>query len=536
MLLSVCPFVRLSAQTPAGIPGWVGTYVASEVRGERFAHAWLGKARGVASVQAALAAGLAPPAGPRDLRGTFRTVVVAATYADRTPAFQPAQYDSLFFGAGGFRGGYSLRSYFEELSGGRFRIAGDVTDWVPLPQSWAYYINDFAGGRGRWKDYVRDALARADETVDWRQYDNDGPDGVPDSGDDDGFVDLVVFLHPLADGVCRRDELAGPVATGYYLGAPGALGSAFTTRRIGANGRAIEVDDFVLTAGLDCDDVAAIATINIPAHELGHALGLPDLNDLDRSSMGVGVWDLMGYGLYAGRGRPAALGAWCRWQLGWGSVVNVVESGAFVLPPAVSGRTALRVKIPGTREYYLVENRRREGIDAALPGAGLIVWHIDADSMARYAPLYRGTENDTHPGIAVVRQAPGYGTGADPFPGLGGNATLGAATLPSAATFRGLFAGVVLDSMGAAPGGAAGDMRVVVRYTAPVALQDVVLGGELVVGHLTGQGGRLTPEQEQSLDGLGNRNGALDIGDVAAWLDRRPLALSAAQRRRLGLE
>ena len=31
----------------------------------------------------------------------------------------------------------------------------------------------------------------------------------------------------------------------------------------------------------------------------------------------------------------------------------------------------------GTGEYFLVENRRPVGYDAALPGCGLLVWHID---------------------------------------------------------------------------------------------------------------------------------------------------------------
>jgi hypothetical protein len=39
------------------------------------------------------------------------------------------------------------------------------------------------------------------------------------------------------------------------------------------------------------------------------------------------------------------------------------------------------LKIPAVpnepEEYYLVENRRKEGFDAELPGEGLLVWHVD---------------------------------------------------------------------------------------------------------------------------------------------------------------
>ena len=35
-----------------------------------------------------------------------------------------------------------------------------------------------------------------DGTIDWGQFDNDGPDGIPNSGDDDGFVDVLAVMHP----------------------------------------------------------------------------------------------------------------------------------------------------------------------------------------------------------------------------------------------------------------------------------------------------------------------------------------------------
>jgi M6 family metalloprotease-like protein len=494
------------------VPAWAQNYFAAEVRGERFAHAWIEKARTALASRTAIAA---PPAGRRDLSGTFRTVVIAATYADRTPAFEPAQYDSLFFGPTGFRGGYSLRTWFEEASGGRFRIAGSVTGWIRLPRPWSYYLDNFSNnGRGRWTEYLRDALVSADSVVDWRQYDNDGADGVPNSGDDDGYVDMVMFLHPLADGVCRRDSLAGPVATGHYLG---ACGMTFTTRRTGASGRAILVDDFVLAAGLDCAGASNISTINIPAHEFGHALGLPDLNDLDRSTIGVGSWDVMGYGLYAAPGRPAGLGAWSRWQLGWGTTITANTAGSYVVPPAGVSRTALRVDLPGTREYFLVENRVRTGIDAGLPGSGLIVWHVDADSLARYAPLYKGTENDQHPGIAIVRAGGSGSETRDPFPGPLGITTLGRLTNPSSRTFDGAFTGLVLDSLGlVAPGG----LSFVVRYEPRPAVADVTAVATAVVDQFLA--GSLPAEQQEALDGLGNQNGELDLGDMVAWLDRQP--------------
>ena len=85
--------------------------------------------------------------------------------------------------------------------------------------------------------FIHDILVRADSSVDWRQYDNDGPDGIPDSGDDDGYVDLAILVHPLADGVCRTDALGGPIATGFRVSQTPAFGGApFTTRRTARTG------------------------------------------------------------------------------------------------------------------------------------------------------------------------------------------------------------------------------------------------------------------------------------------------------------
>ena len=48
----------------------------------------------------------------------------------------------------------------------------------------------------------------ADELLDFTQFDNDGPDGVPNSGDDDGFVDFVAFVYALP---CPGDARAGAI-------------------------------------------------------------------------------------------------------------------------------------------------------------------------------------------------------------------------------------------------------------------------------------------------------------------------------------
>jgi len=125
-------------------------------------------------------------------------------------------------------------------------------------------------------------------------------------------------------------------------------------------------------------------------HEFGHTLGLADLYEFSVCGNGVGaglgLYSLMGYGNYLPLNPPGALGTrpgnldpWSRQLVGFEQPTIVMTSGHTTLPPVERGGSALKVwrnGRPGT-EYFLVENRIREGSDEFLPGAGLLIYHVD---------------------------------------------------------------------------------------------------------------------------------------------------------------
>ncbi len=161
-------------------------------------------------------------------------------------------------------------------------------------------------------------------------------------------------------------------------------------------------------------------------HEFSHELGLPDLYDVSGWSMGVGAWDIMGYGGWLGDpllppGRiPSLHSAWAKIQpyeyLYWVDPL-VIESETTNVSIFCSEMDTSRfsdlsdknlvVKIPiNGSEYFLIENRQADpytpdtiradmemGIivyvengeyDFFLPGniddiahGGLLIWHID---------------------------------------------------------------------------------------------------------------------------------------------------------------
>jgi len=84
-------------------------------------------------------------------------------------------------------------------------------------------------------------LRKADADIDFARFDNDGPDGVPDSGDDDGVVDAVFiamssvpanFLLGSATGI-RGLQLSGDGRGGEFVtNDPGAAGTPVAQLRV----------------------------------------------------------------------------------------------------------------------------------------------------------------------------------------------------------------------------------------------------------------------------------------------------------------
>src|SRR6266704_35980 len=109
--------------------------------------------------------------------------------------------------------------------------------------------------------------------------------------------------------------------------------------------------------------------------------------DTDGSSEGIGLWDIMSGGSWNGAPAgtsPAEFSAWSKIRLGWVTPVDVTTARIGTSVPQVETTgTVYRLGIPGASslESFLVENRQSVGFDAALPGSGLLIWHVD-DSLS----------------------------------------------------------------------------------------------------------------------------------------------------------
>lgn len=443
-----------------------------ELRGPQFDFApdgvWRRKARGVAQERAAaIARGdfaalnaalrLAGPAlSGMAVTGTLKVPAVLLRYADTpTPGLRDSsEYTQTLFGSvpPGLRP-HTVRTLYEEMSNGVFSMQGNAVGWVALDSNESRYVGPATGCpslygtcNGVWSTEafallragLTEAVVKADALVNFGLYDNDGPDGTPNSGDDDGYVDLVIFIQPMKDGACAS-------ATNNHVWAHRSSLGGVATSDLRTGGGLIRVRDYTIQSGVGgaaaCDSTQMMP-IGTAAHETGHGLGLPDFYDTNSSdgddSEGIGGWGLMGSGNYYSALSPSSFEAFSRSLLGWVTVRRLQTTGTYSFGPSALGDTVFLIRPTGQNprgEYFLLENRQGVLTDSARirsAGPGLLLWHVD--SLQYYS---RFGSNDINSGVThglVLVEANGApyhllsstagvrnrGDGGDPFPGTSG--------------------------------------------------------------------------------------------------------------------
>ncbi|HEX8362690.1 MAG TPA: M6 family metalloprotease domain-containing protein, partial [Longimicrobium sp.] len=413
--------------------------------------------------------------------GTLRVPVLLGLPYDRPAPYTTAEYQARLFGD--VAGTYSALTLYREMSRGAFRLDGTVSPWLLVPQPAAYYDpSPYTDATfGRTKEYLRDVLVAADPGIDFGRFDNDGPDGVPNSGDDDGYVDAAAFVYPSHGKAC-----GGPGIWPHRWTYTAQWGTPFTTNDRSASGPMIRVDDYLIQGGVECDG-RSLMQIGTFSHEMGHALGLPDLYDTyssDGTTQGVGEWDLMGSGNYRLPDAPVHMGAWSKDFLGWVAVETIAGPAAgHSLAPVYQAGRVLRYDIPNTAEYFLLEHRAATGSDRNIHGPGLLVYHVDQAVLDN--TLYSNRVNAHRRQGVKLEEADGLshldrlssaggnrGDAGDPFPGIAGATGFGPGTFPSSHTNSGAPSGFSLRNISPGSGTITFDFEPV-ALVVPVATVEV---------------------------------------------------------------
>lgn len=352
----------------------------------------------------------------------------------------------------------TLTQYYNEISYGNVTVTGNVFHVGGLPQTDLFYSGNTHGlGAGaQLASLIQDAVQAADATVNFGQYDNDGPDGVPNSGDDDGVVDFIALVQPGIGGECWGSPGTNIWSHRWsYSSASG--GGVLSTNDAAAGGGFIRVNDYTIQPSLSCG--GGLIEIGVFCHEFGHAFGLPDVYDTDGTAAGVGDWCLMGTGSWNSPTSPAHMSAWCKAELGWLNVQLVYAPNvSVVIPPVETMPTVFKLyNEVGAREYFLLENRQPLGADVHLRNAGLAIWHVDATRTHNRFENCGGIVQVTGANpLLALEQADGLcnleananrGDAGDIFPGTSGTTSFTPSTFPNSRNYCGLNTGVSVTNI-----------------------------------------------------------------------------------------
>lgn len=384
-----------------------------------------------------------PIVGPV-VEGTVEIPVIATLFSDTASEPYPvADLQQQLFDGPWPTG--TMAEHYLEMSRDNLRVQGEVFDWIRLPQNEAFYAGP-AGcnatcSSARLGELLVAALQGVDGDVEFTRFDNDGPDGTPNSGDDDGFVDFVAFLHPSFGGECSNIANNASIWSHRWQ-LSRWTGQTFQTNDASALGPNIRVDDYVIMPALSCDATTMIP-IGVFSHEFGHAFGLPDLYDSNASdggdpSSGMGTWDLMASGSWGGDDAhpetPSHMSAWSKEFLGWvAPTVIEADTQGVELRPVVSSGDVVRIDYtiasdPEDTRYLLLEYRRQEGFDKELWGSGLLVTEVNnarvqsglVNNSVNGLPFDMGVNVVEADGDRALDNGTDRGDAGDPFPGRSG--------------------------------------------------------------------------------------------------------------------
>lgn len=257
----------------------------------------------------------------------------------------------------------SVRDYFLSQSENKLKLHFDVVGPITLSQNRKYYGSAEEAGKERVDEMMAEAVKLAKEQnpdLDFSSYDLN----------EDGVVDFVYAI---------------------YAGYGEAQGGPEET--VWPQSSTLEYKDWNLYDGLylgryscSCElrgkTGSTLDGIGTFCHEFSHILGLPDIYDPRYSGCpGLNGWDVMDIGSYNNDSKtPAGYTAMDKYTLGWLKPELLDDPQSVSLEAlATSNKAYFLVSEKNPNEYFTFENRQNVGWDAALPGHGLLICHIQYD-------------------------------------------------------------------------------------------------------------------------------------------------------------
>jgi M6 family metalloprotease-like protein len=244
----------------------------------------------------------------------------------------------------GFGNNGSVRDYFRDVSEGRLTYTNHVTAYYTAKNNRSYYTDPNISYGTRARQLIVEALDHLKaQGFDFGQLTADGS----------GYVRALNAFYA-GPSVNNWSEGLWPHA--WALASPYVASS---TRRF---------SDYQIT------NMGNQLTLRTFCHENGHMIcDFPDLYDYGGESNGVGHYCLMCFG--GSNTNPTHACAYLKNFAGWATSLRQVAPG--MTYNVLAGRNDFLIHRRNQTEYFIIENRAQSGRDAALPDAGLAIWHVD---------------------------------------------------------------------------------------------------------------------------------------------------------------
>jgi M6 family metalloprotease-like protein len=293
--------------------------------------------------------GAITPAPPqRETVGEFVGLCLLIQFPDVPGTISQAEVDRFCNqnSYNGFGNNGSVRDYFHDVSGGRLDYRNLVTPYYTAKHPRSYYTNEAIEQPVRARQLIKEAL---------EYFQSRGLDFSSLTADSQGFIYATNVLYA---GKRVNGWAKGLWPHSFHLLTPWPLGPGKS------------VNDYQIT---DMTDELTLGTF---CHENGHMIcDFPDLYDYGQESAGVGAYCLMCAGANVSEKNPIEVNPYLKYRAGWAQ--EVVRITPNIHGQLQAGTNRFFIHRKNATEYFVVENRCRQGRDRMLPAQGLAIWHID---------------------------------------------------------------------------------------------------------------------------------------------------------------
>ncbi len=302
-----------------------------------------------------------------------RGAVILVSYSDK--AFS-STHDAMVEWAMGENYTYngatgSIHQYFWDQSWGQYDLQIDVYGPVKVSKTLSYYGKD-SGGEGN-DQHADELVVEACKLA----HDSCGADFSQYDWDNDGKVDWVVIIY------AGYGQASGAPSNTIW---PHQWELSYSGKAFKLDGKTVDhyccLNELTGTSGSKRDGIGTFC------HEFSHVMGLPDLYATEgQTHHTLCNWDIMDYGPYNNNGNtPPSYSAYERWFMGWSTPRVLTDPENVTLHELNSSHESLLMCSgdvhnldgvhPDPTTFYLMEARNKEGWDAYLPGAGMLITKI----------------------------------------------------------------------------------------------------------------------------------------------------------------